>query len=188
MTPRGEHSRSSRANRVKRFVNAPTGLIYPGDPGAPTGVNFPDRDNWAPRFGFAWDVFGNAKTAIRGASGLLRHPKGRRQSSVQRSHPVLLRGQRLLQSPKRVGDWTHRVSFAIRSAPTTRAPRTDSLGAPQFHSEFCCLRADRSSSVSYLVDPHLRTPYVYQYNRNIQQQLPGAWFSRLVMLAMTHIS
>ena len=37
----------------QRFVNAPTGLLYPGDPGAPKGLNFPDKNDWAPRFGLA---------------------------------------------------------------------------------------------------------------------------------------
>lgn len=29
-----------------------------------------DTNNWAPRFGFAWDTFGNGKTLIRGSIGL----------------------------------------------------------------------------------------------------------------------
>lgn len=29
-----------------------------------------DTNNWAPRFGFAWDAFGNAKTVVRGSIGL----------------------------------------------------------------------------------------------------------------------
>ena len=47
------------------FPNAPLGLVFPGDKGAPRGANFPDRDNFAPRIGFAWDP---GKTARRASA------------------------------------------------------------------------------------------------------------------------
>jgi hypothetical protein len=45
-------------------------LLFPGDKGAPTGSNFPDKNDFAPRFGFAWQPFNNAKTSIRGGFGV----------------------------------------------------------------------------------------------------------------------
>ena len=48
------------------FPGAPPGLLFPGDKGAPTGVNFPYRTNFAPRFGFAWQPLHDGKTRVRG--------------------------------------------------------------------------------------------------------------------------
>ena len=49
------------------FVNAPAGLIYPGDPGFPAGKTGLNKQWWnlSPRLGVAWDVTGDGRTAVR---------------------------------------------------------------------------------------------------------------------------
>jgi hypothetical protein len=50
------------------------GMLFPGDEGPdgtiPDTIASPDYNNFAPRLGFAWDVTGNGRTAIRGAFGM----------------------------------------------------------------------------------------------------------------------
>ena len=66
------HDNFVKGVRSKVFLNAPAGLLYPGDEGFPEGKSGYKR-RWldiSPRVGLAWDVNGDGRLAFRSSYGL----------------------------------------------------------------------------------------------------------------------
>jgi len=82
----------------KRFPTAPAGVAFAGDPGVPRALVLTRWPDFGPRFGFAWDLFGTGRTALRGGYGIF-YSKIRQQAHNQISNNQPFAIQLTIDSP-----------------------------------------------------------------------------------------
>jgi len=147
------------------FPAAPPDILYPGDPGTPNkALTYPDRNNFAPRFGFAWDVLGNAKFVMRGGFGIFYDIEDGALNEQFGGEPPF------------------GFIASINPSSYTGLGGVDTIGDPftpfgavnEFPSAGKPLQfgVDPLVSFAYVVDPHFRTPYSENFNYGFQYQLP----------------
>ncbi len=131
------------------FPNAPLGLVYYGDEGIPRGMVQTDKNNFAPRVGFAWDVFGDGRTSVRGSFGVFYD----------------LISANIIQNfsqPFRY-TYTYNTPYSLSDPLRGQAPLplTTNMSNPEFFG----------LPTMKFPDPGLRTPYVEQVNLSVQREI-----------------
>jgi len=147
------------------FPGAPPGLLYPGDPGTPNrAMVAPDRNNFAPRIGFAWDMFGNAKLVMRGGYGIFYDIEDGALNLQFGGQPPF-------------GDVSNLNYFGFSGGADPIADPFNAF-APGTVNPFPFIASGRLGqffdpkvSFAFVVDPHFRTPYSQNFNYGFQFQV-----------------
>jgi outer membrane receptor protein involved in Fe transport len=128
---------------------APLGMVFPGDANTPRGLVPTRAHNFAPRFGFAWDPFGDGRTSIRGAYGIFFETVN----------------SDIIQNTSQPYRYTFTFSPVASLVDPLAGQPPIPLGLNLKNPQFVGLQQ------IFYPDPTLRSPYVQQFNLNVQRQI-----------------
>jgi hypothetical protein len=163
------------------YPNAPPGLLFRGDPGFPTngtGNNFKD---WGPRAGFAYDVFGDGKTSLRGGAGVFYDSATNGIFNNNMVDEAPFAQQILLTNPP--GPFSNPLAGESQYASVFPAafpvPKNVVLPGPVAVTTF-----NLAGNLAFKV------PVVYSWNLTLEHQFGDQWLGRLAYVGShsTHLS
>ena len=140
---------------------APLGQLFVGDAGMNRGIISTQFGHISPRAGFAWDPFGDGKTAIRAAAGIFYgNPSGNEWNQPGNAMPFSIRNG--------FGNETSMTNIYNVGFPSTAPgggifPYTFTPAHPKFYA---------SQSIE-AIGTNFKDSSVYQFNLSVQRQLPA---------------
>ena len=143
--------------------SAPIGFQFQGDRDVAPGLYNTSLLNFAPRFGFAYDAYGNGKTSIRGGVGLFYY-------ALQQ----FLYGT-MVQAP-------FSLTTTVNVIPGMVNPYAGSTyGSSPYPFAYTPMnpRFPSGATVNAVLPDGGSTPYVYAYNLTLEQQLSPAFALRI---------
>ncbi len=155
-------------NRLGNFdPNSATGLIQAGQSGV-SGPYNPDHTNFAPRLGFAWDVNGKGKTVLRGGASLV-YETINWEAMLAFNNAFGLGNVPTGAIIDAAGDTAGGTITAGNLAIPPGMPQWDS-GQPIYGANVstAILNCFNNPCPIMSVDRKLTTPYVWNWNLNLQ--------------------